>query len=228
LDPLFEFVEVTLVVKGMKTPSLKQIAANRENAKKSSGPRTPAGKAASSRNALRHGLYSAELVLPCEDVDEFRALARRLSIAYAPRDTLEEETVRDILMARVRLRRFEKVEQELYRVYGYYESEDRGVGTAFANDATQGNAFSKLAGCRSLARRELSQAMRELESLKEREIPCQPIGGGSARGEACAPSYSVPLGDVQNSENAESTHAAATVHGTVLSDRDLKGKAPHE
>jgi hypothetical protein len=36
----------------------KQIAANRTNGRKSRGPRTVAGKSASSRNALRHGLAS--------------------------------------------------------------------------------------------------------------------------------------------------------------------------
>jgi hypothetical protein len=36
----------------------KQIAANRANAKKSTGPRTLAGKLKSSRNAYRHGLSS--------------------------------------------------------------------------------------------------------------------------------------------------------------------------
>jgi hypothetical protein len=34
----------------------KQIAANRRNAQRSTGPRTAAGKSISSRNALRHGL----------------------------------------------------------------------------------------------------------------------------------------------------------------------------
>ena len=34
----------------------KQIAANRANAKKSTGPEPPAGRAKSSRNAYRHGL----------------------------------------------------------------------------------------------------------------------------------------------------------------------------
>jgi hypothetical protein len=38
--------------------SEKQIAANRRNARKSRGPKTPAGKTVSSRNALRHGLAS--------------------------------------------------------------------------------------------------------------------------------------------------------------------------
>ena len=36
--------------------SEKQISANRANAKKSTGPRTAAGRAKSSRNAYRHGL----------------------------------------------------------------------------------------------------------------------------------------------------------------------------
>jgi hypothetical protein len=36
-----------------------QAAANRGNAKKSTGPRTQGGKASVSRNALRHGLYAA-------------------------------------------------------------------------------------------------------------------------------------------------------------------------
>ncbi len=38
--------------------SASQINANRENAKKSSGPTTEEGKQTSSRNALKHGLAS--------------------------------------------------------------------------------------------------------------------------------------------------------------------------
>ncbi len=38
--------------------SQKQLLANRRNAQKSTGPRTALGKFRSSRNALKHGLYS--------------------------------------------------------------------------------------------------------------------------------------------------------------------------
>src|SRR4051794_5646293 len=45
----------------------KKCAANRRNAGKSTGPRTDAGKLVSSRNAVTHGLFCRDLVLPGED-----------------------------------------------------------------------------------------------------------------------------------------------------------------
>jgi len=43
-----------------------QLEANRQNCQLSRGPKTPPGKARSSRNALRHGLRSELPVLPRE------------------------------------------------------------------------------------------------------------------------------------------------------------------
>ena len=60
--------------------SERQIAANRRNAKKSSGPRSAEGKAASRRNALRHGLAVAIRVIPAFQADVL-TLARSLSPA---------------------------------------------------------------------------------------------------------------------------------------------------
>jgi hypothetical protein len=64
--------------------SQKQIDANRANAKRSTGPRTAAGKMKSSRNALRHGLFWP---LPPEMVVKVRAIAQQL----APRDATAQE-----------------------------------------------------------------------------------------------------------------------------------------
>ena len=42
--------------------SERKLRANCENARKSTGPRTPAGKSRASRNAVRHGLSSLAIV----------------------------------------------------------------------------------------------------------------------------------------------------------------------
>jgi hypothetical protein len=42
----------------------RQLAANRANAQHATGPRTPQGKAVSSRNNTRHGLRSTTPVIP--------------------------------------------------------------------------------------------------------------------------------------------------------------------
>jgi hypothetical protein len=55
--------------------SEKQIAANRANAKHSTGPRTAAGKRKSSRNSYRHGLFWP---LPPELAIKVKAIAREL------------------------------------------------------------------------------------------------------------------------------------------------------
>jgi hypothetical protein len=44
-----------------RTTTEAQINANRENAQKSTGPRTAEGKAASSRNGLKHGLRAVRI-----------------------------------------------------------------------------------------------------------------------------------------------------------------------
>ncbi len=51
----------------------EQIAANRKNAKKSTGPRSQPGKDKVKLNGLRHGLRAEQLVLPSEDAAEFKA-----------------------------------------------------------------------------------------------------------------------------------------------------------
>jgi hypothetical protein len=67
-----------------------QIAANRANARRSTGPRTPEGKAASSRNALTHGAHASDdtILATSADtyLDDFRA-------HFQPADALEAHLV---------------------------------------------------------------------------------------------------------------------------------------
>ena len=53
--------------------TFKQWAANRENAQRSTGPRTEGGKRRSRRNALRHGLTAETVIEELEDTEDYRA-----------------------------------------------------------------------------------------------------------------------------------------------------------
>ena len=62
----------------------KQTAANRENAKKCTGPRSEKGKAISSQNALKTGIDSKAEVMQCESRDEYNQLIAEFHRDYAP------------------------------------------------------------------------------------------------------------------------------------------------
>src|SRR5438045_3231911 len=62
----------------------RKLAANRANAAKSTGPRTDAGKRASSLNAVAHGLTAHTALLPGEDAVELEALSREMFEAHRP------------------------------------------------------------------------------------------------------------------------------------------------
>src|SRR6266704_3910315 len=68
-----------------------QIAANGANAKRSTGPKTEVGKAASSHNHLSHGLTgTAFIILEWEDRKAFSELSARLELEHKPATVTEE------------------------------------------------------------------------------------------------------------------------------------------
>ena len=71
-------------------PPSKRAEINRLNAQYSTGPRTPNGKLASSRNSLKHGLASGTLIVSNEDPASFEALSRDLIDAHQPANATEE------------------------------------------------------------------------------------------------------------------------------------------
>jgi hypothetical protein len=93
----------------------KQIAANRQNAQRSTGPRTAVGKAKVSVNALKHGLTAAQLILPNENAEDFEsfriALFADLALEGEVECALADIFVRDLW----RLRRVPIIEAKLYQ-----------------------------------------------------------------------------------------------------------------
>jgi hypothetical protein len=61
-----------------------QNTANRENAKYSTGPKSPEGKSRSAENAIRHGLAAGRLIIPGECKAEYEALEAYLLKTHEP------------------------------------------------------------------------------------------------------------------------------------------------
>jgi hypothetical protein len=94
-------------------PTLRQIQANRRNSEKSTGPKTPEGKGAASRNALKTGIYSKAVVLPFEDRAALDALTADFYARFAPAGPAERVQVDEFIRAEWSLRRLRRCEAEL-------------------------------------------------------------------------------------------------------------------
>ena len=93
--------------------SQKQLEANRQNALKSTGPKTPEGKALVALNPIKHGLLSKEVLLAHEDENSLVELGKRLRHQLAPVGELEIMLVDRIIAAFWRLRRILRIEKDL-------------------------------------------------------------------------------------------------------------------
>jgi hypothetical protein len=87
----------------MLTP--KKLAANRANAKKSTGPRTPQGKRSSSLNAISHGITARTLALTTESQDELRRHMQGYLELTRPSNQIEMDLVAMLISTSWRLRR---------------------------------------------------------------------------------------------------------------------------
>jgi hypothetical protein len=87
--------------------TIHQIDANRRNAQKSTGPKTPEGKAAVSLNALKHGLRAGTVVLPSENRDEFHQLCNDLEAEWQPKTRTEQFYLEQMAVSQWKLTRME-------------------------------------------------------------------------------------------------------------------------
>ena len=109
----------------------KQRSANRENAQKSTGPKTLAGKARSARNAIQHGLYCQEVVLPWEDAAAYEELEQSFWDTCNPVDAIEAALVRQMTAAEWKLQRTQRGEAHGLRFRGnlaFSEERNRWIG----------------------------------------------------------------------------------------------------
>jgi hypothetical protein len=89
-----------------------KVKANRENAQKSTGPRTPEGKARVAQNAMRHGLRSRNAVLMMEENPKFQDLLHDFVAEWNPATLTEEDLVEQLAVNKWKLARYEAAESQ--------------------------------------------------------------------------------------------------------------------
>ena len=137
--------------------SLRQIDANRFNATRSTGPRTPAGKALVALNAIKHGLLSRESLVKGETEGDLVDFGKRLRAQLAPVGELELLLADRIVSTVWRLRRAIAVETMLF-------NRDDKLDAAFNNYGRE--KMGVLSRYEVTLERSLYKALHELQRLQ--------------------------------------------------------------
>jgi hypothetical protein len=96
--------------------SLRQIEANRRNARLSTGPITDEGKKRSRQNAARHGLTAETVIDALEDAEDYAAFEMAVTADYDAQSAVERELVLRLASLLWRLRRTTAIETGLFEL----------------------------------------------------------------------------------------------------------------
>jgi len=96
--------------------SLRQIEANRRNARLSTGPVTEEGKRRSRQNAVRHGLTAETVIHALEDADDYATFELAITTDFDAQSVVERELVLRLASLLWRLRRATAIETGLFQI----------------------------------------------------------------------------------------------------------------
>jgi hypothetical protein len=101
-------------LEGIAMTTEAQVTANRLNALKSTGPRTPQGKAVVAQNAVKHGLLARQNVIAGEDPQEFEVWRRGWLGELDPVGHAETTLAERVAGLSWRLRRAECIQNQIF------------------------------------------------------------------------------------------------------------------
>jgi hypothetical protein len=152
--------------------SLRQIAANRRNSQKSTGPRTAAGKSLSSFNALKTGIYSNALIIRAENVGELENLTAEFHALYQP---VAADVNTGWLLRRMRRCEAQLWERELARIRKHDPHDDTALASAFSQAESEFRTLqARLTALDRTFHRALTALVRLQKSRLEQPAPPQP------------------------------------------------------
>src|SRR5215212_10851154 len=105
--------------------TLRQIEANRRNARHSTGPITKQGKQRSRCNAVRHGLTAETVIGALENAEDYTAFEAAIIADYDAHSAVERELVLRLASLLWRLRRATTTETGLFEIQANHLDEFR-------------------------------------------------------------------------------------------------------
>jgi hypothetical protein len=199
------------------TLSPEQLAANRANAARSTGPRTPQGKLRSAQNARKHGFTASSFaVIRLEDLNEVAHLREDLIALYQPVNSQELFALERVALAQQTILRAARLEagfftaclneacdpttgdpvilidEALSRDIEVTKAQNRNLILAdgFHRCVRQCNSFALLLRYQAQAERQYRRAIEEFERLKalREELRNQPSFAETQETEPTCPS----------------------------------------
>ncbi len=154
--------------------SLKQIQANRLNARKSTGPRSVEGKAVSRMNALQSGIDAEAEIILGEDPDHLQALRAEYAERFQPATPEERFFLETLVRDDWQLRRLARVDAQIWENGfddAYNLSQDNPLGQIFNQKS---GVFMRLQRRIDATQRSYKQTLRELERLQAARTAPEP------------------------------------------------------
>jgi hypothetical protein len=225
--------------------SAAQLAANRLNARLSTGPRTAAGRALASRNAFKHGLTGRDPVASWENRADYEALLLSYQREFQPASAHERFLVDSLAANAWKLARARRIESavvdalaaEAQSEYALaaHASPELALGLELALHGEGAKAFDRLQRYINSIERSYHRALRELR-LSQRarqqqpEQQPQPSKPGSAPSAACptaaapsAPTAASPAPSAPPPTPASAAASAASAKITKRTQIELPG-----
>lgn len=155
-----------------------QLEANRANARRSTGPKTPSGKARSSMNAVKHGLTAKKIVIGDEDPHQFDLLREAIEERFKPRSVMERELTERLAGIAWRLRRIPAFEADILETLcakaDYYPSPSTQnapiMARALILDSKENQALGKLARHEAALMNQFRRTVQMLHFLQSQEL----------------------------------------------------------
>lgn len=147
-----------------------QLDANRQNAQKSTGPKTEEGKTTVAQNALKHGLTAAAPVIAGEDLAAYEQFRRQLSAELLPKGPMESMLAERVIELSWRLKRAGRLQVGTYDALTADQTDGNSatlsLGRIAINDFSSGKVLDRLLMHECRIERSLYKTMLELQRLQ--------------------------------------------------------------